>query len=141
MKINIVCPECGYDQEMEIKDGDVWDARCPNCDASHRAIMFQDPQFQFSSNQNVLTEASTIINGERLDSYGKSEDSFKIIAEFWRTYIAARHEPLNALDVAHMMTLFKLARLLGQKPERDNYRDACSYLAIAADRLSPDRSS
>ena len=34
-----------------------------------------------------------------------------------------------------MMALFKMARMLGQKPARDNYIDSAGYLAIAADRL------
>lgn len=85
---------------------------------------------------NILNEASNIINGERQDSYGKPEDSFKIIAEFWTTYLNEHGwSGLSALDVAHMMTLFKIARMLGQKPDRDNYIDAAGYLAIAADRL------
>jgi phage FluMu protein Com len=143
MKANIICPECGFDQEIDINPGGFWEAKCPNCNSIHRAIEIKK-EIPDKSTQNILTEASAIINGERLDTYGKPEDSFKIIARFWKIYLAARPklpESLNALDVAHMMTLFKLARLLGQKPERDNYRDACGYLAIAADRLSSDRSS
>ena len=88
--------------------------------------------------KTIFEEASDIINGERQDSYGKPEDSFQIIAEFWNTYIVHKHEhdvTLNAKDIAIMMSLFKHARMLGQKESRDNYIDAAGYLAIAADRL------
>lgn len=88
-----------------------------------------------------LSEAYKIINGDRQDSYGNPEDSFALIAKYWQTYLSHRlqHESgavrLSALDVAHMMVLFKTARMSGQAPCRDNYIDAQGYLAIAADRL------
>lgn len=87
---------------------------------------------------NILDEAFQIINTERQDNYGKPEDSFQIIAEFWTVYIKHKFRieiSLESLDVSHLMALFKHARILGQKPCRDNYRDALGYLAIAADRL------
>lgn len=85
-----------------------------------------------------LHEAFYIINGERQDSYGNPENSFAIIAEYWSTYIASSWEhpiKLEAIDVAHMMMLFKIARCSGQHPKRDNYIDIQGYAAIAADRL------
>ncbi len=88
--------------------------------------------------ESILYEAFKTTNGERQDSYGAPEDSFKIIASFWTTYLEDKYEineDIDSLDVAHMMTLFKIARMLGQKPNRDNYIDAAGYLAIAADRL------
>ena len=90
-----------------------------------------------------LSEAYKVINGDRQDSYGSPENSFEIIADFWRAYLRQRSKAedgkvtLSALDVAHMMALFKIARMLGQSPHRDNYIDAQGYLAIAADRLMP----
>ena len=90
--------------------------------------------------KSSLTEASDIINGERQDQYGDPEDSFQIIADFWYVYLSHKYggQPtfdITPIDVAHMMSLFKHARMLGQKPKRDNYIDAIGYLAIAADRL------
>ena len=87
---------------------------------------------------NSLTEANEIINGERQDQYGSPENSFQIIADFWKVYIRYKFGVeliLKPIDVAHLMSLFKHARMLGQKPKRDNYIDAQGYLAIAADRL------
>jgi len=91
---------------------------------------------------SVLDDAKRIINGERQDQYGKPEDSFVIIAEYWTTYINARCKSLTIdmpvvrpVDVANMMILFKQARKLGQKPARDNSVDSCGYEAIYADRL------
>ena len=85
-----------------------------------------------------LDEAKTVITGERQDSYGQPEDSFRIIAAFWSIYLRFKFDidiTLGSLDTAHMMSLFKHARMIGQKATRDGYIDACGYLAIAADRL------
>ena len=99
-----------------------------------------------------LIEANKIINGERQDAYGNPEDSFATIAEYWNTYLIKIQEKLlidhghdlenyklvpmlSALDVAHMMMLFKIARCSGQQTKRDNYIDIQGYAAIAVDRL------
>ena len=90
---------------------------------------------------DCLDEAKKTICGERQDVYGSPEDSFAIIAKYWSTYLANRQTdldaPLDSKDVAHMMVLFKMARVQGQKEHRDSYVDICGYAAIAADRLSP----
>lgn len=79
-----------------------------------------------------LDEAKACITGERQDQYGNPEDSFALIADYWRTYLS---HPVTALDVAHMMILFKVARCQGQSTKRDNYTDICGYSSIAADRI------
>ena len=88
--------------------------------------------------QQLFIEADKIINGERQDQYGSPEDSFERIARYWSAYLQS-HETmeLDGLDVAHMMVLFKMARMQGQETCRDNYIDAAGYLAIAADRMLP----
>lgn len=90
---------------------------------------------------NSLTEANTIIEGERQDAYGRPEDSFEIISSFWNTYLTAKGYQvawqLNADDVAMMMTLLKIARE-AQQYKRDNVIDAIGYLAIYADKLHHD---
>ena len=84
----------------------------------------------------TLEKADKCINGERIDQYGSPEDSFKVISELWEIHIKHRTPgPLTAADVAIMMSLFKHARMYGQKWAPDNAVDACGYLAILADRL------
>ena len=91
------------------------------------------------THKNTLQEADKIINGERLDTYGAPESSFKIIADFWSVYLKYRNPgDLQAADVAILMTLFKIARMFGQKWHRDNAVDACGYLAILSDRIMRD---
>lgn len=84
---------------------------------------------------SVLTEAIKIINGIRQDQYGKPEDSFKIIAVYWTTFLQNKLKDgvtLNSKDTALMMTLFKIAREQNQE-KRDNLVDAAGYLGIAGD--------
>lgn len=84
----------------------------------------------------TLEKANTIINGERQDQYGNPEDSFALIAEYWNIYLnSKKSRPLDAFDVAIMMSLFKHARMSGQKWHSDNAVDAVGYLAILCDRL------
>ena len=86
---------------------------------------------------DTLKRADEIINGERQDSYGNPEDSFALIARYWNVYIQniKLGDDISASDVAVMMTLFKIARMSGQKWHPDNAVDACGYLAILNDRL------
>jgi hypothetical protein len=85
----------------------------------------------------TLEKADKCINGERQDQYGSPEDSFALIARYWQTYLEWRsgENKINAIDVAIMMSLFKHARMSGQKWHPDNAVDACGYLAILNDRL------
>lgn len=101
---------------------------------------------------DCLDEAKRTICGERQNIYGSPEDSFALIADYWNIYLvqigkvflkdrginpkdAEVVEPLSAKDIAHMMILFKMARVQGQAPSRDSYVDICGYAGIAADRL------
>ena len=101
---------------------------------------------------DCLDEAKKTICGERQDVYGSPEDSFALIAKYWNVYLTEvqksllvdngfdpdeyKLDPLlGSKDIAHMMILFKMARVQGQAPSRDNYVDICGYASIAADRL------
>lgn len=77
----------------------------------------------------VLDKAKDIINGERQDVYGDPEDSFKVIADYWSTFLCLK---ITSKDVALMMTLFKIAREQNQH-KIDNLIDAAGYIGIAGD--------
>ena len=86
----------------------------------------------------VLKEALKTINGERQDVYGNPEDSFKLIGEYWSSYLKANgmiveEFVISPREVAEMLALFKIARMSGQKPAIDNYVDASGYLGLAGD--------
>jgi len=85
---------------------------------------------------SILDEAKTIINGERQDTNGNPEDSFRTVGQLWSTYLNARFEEdpidLDGKDVALLMTLFKIARETHQG-KKDNLVDAAGYLGLAGD--------
>lgn len=77
-----------------------------------------------------LDKAKEVINGERQDTYGNPEDSFRVIAGYWGTYLSVN---ITSEDVMIMMALLKIARMSGQKYSHDNYVDAAGYIALADD--------
>jgi len=88
-----------------------------------------------------LTEANTIIEGDRKDQYGNPEDAFGDIAAYWNVHMVNKGYidawQLTAEDIAIMMVLMKVAREENQH-KRDNAIDAIGYLALYADRLHSD---
>ena len=84
----------------------------------------------------VAIEALRVINGERQDTYGNPEDSFRDISTLWSAYSEVG---FNSIDVAIMMALLKIARMKNHGVEhRDNFVDAIGYLALAADMAAND---
>jgi hypothetical protein len=81
----------------------------------------------------VLREASRLIMDERNGDYGDAVEDFKVIAQYWNTYlrsIGVRSVYLGAKEVALMMALLKIRRE-ATHPKRDNVVDGCGYLALA----------
>lgn len=79
---------------------------------------------------DILEEASNIINGARQEEYGKPEDSFQKIADYWGTYL---DHPISSQDVALMMVMLKVARVPdGKKASRDTMVDIAGYAAIGS---------
>lgn len=85
---------------------------------------------------NILEKAKEIINGERQGQYGKPENSFQRIAEFWSGYLG---KELSDYDVANMMILMKVARNAGGVYKDDNWIDICGYAAIGAELQAASR--
>ena len=75
---------------------------------------------------------------EILDA-GSPEDNFAVIARFWEVYLNQRCVDamsgfmLNPDDVAMLMALMKVARIITGTFKGDSYIDACGYLACAAE--------
>jgi len=76
---------------------------------------------------NILEEAQSIIYGDREKTYGHPSVNLDNIAKFWNVYLKT---DLNAQDVATMMVLLKIARLMNQPDHRDSLVDAAGYLAL-----------
>lgn len=80
---------------------------------------------------DLLHEAEVIVCNDREGQYGKPEDSFSRIAEYWSVYL---QRSIKAEDVAVMMTLFKIARIqTGISYKADSWVDAIGYLACGGE--------
>jgi hypothetical protein len=78
----------------------------------------------------ILDAAKKIVTGDREKQYGKPEDNFAVIAEFWTTYIG---HPIFSEDVAIMMALLKIARIRSGNYKADSFVDGVGYLSLAAE--------
>lgn len=95
-----------------------------------------------------LETAKNIVNGARQENYGSPESNFKNIAELWTTYFNTAKNTedwidIAPVDVANMMILMKMARLMNKPDHEDSWIDIAGYAAngceISTDRkkLSP----
>lgn len=87
----------------------------------------------------VLHRAEQCVCGQREQDYGTPEDNFETIAEFWITYLnrACVDEEgcvyIDATDVAMMMALLKIARIVGGACTRDSFIDLAGYAACGGE--------
>lgn len=83
----------------------------------------------------VAREALDIVNGARQDAYGNPEDCFVLIGDFWNAWGSAMTDRFFSLgwESAMRMALLKIARIAMSPQDRDSYRDAIGYLALACD--------
>ncbi len=79
---------------------------------------------------DILTAARKCVCGQREQDYGKPEDNFKTIAEFWSTY---KDVNFTAEDVAVMMALLKIARIKTGSGTEDCFVDLAGYAACGGE--------
>ena len=84
--------------------------------------------------EEVLKEASKIVNNDRKSDYGDALNSFHSIAVFWSQYLRARGllglVELRASDVAMMMDLLKTSRFATGGYKADTFVDKGGYSAL-----------
>lgn len=84
----------------------------------------------------ILHTARELINGDRAKDYGDAYLNHMRIADFWNSYLD--HEiKLTPTDVATMMMLLKIARLINEYKE-DSFVDICGYAALAGEMSNAD---
>ena len=83
----------------------------------------------------ILQTAAGIVGGARANTHGPANVNLENIATLWRAYLQLRpaSSELDAVDVAHMMALLKVARTKTGQCNTDDWVDACGYLALAAE--------
>ena len=85
---------------------------------------------------SIAREALKTINGARQDKYGDPEDNFQVIADLWHAYLKALKPdmpPLTKDDVANLMVLLKISRIVGGEYHRDSDVDLVGYALLGAD--------
>ena len=86
---------------------------------------------------DILETAKEIVTSDRNNQYGEPEDNFDTIASLWNAYLVGKHSDgavITAKDVALMMVLFKVGRILTSTTvKEDSYIDAAVYIACAAE--------
>lgn len=100
------------------------------------------PQILDSGNEDdtrkkILEDAIYCVCTDRKQQYGKPENSFSVIADFWSLYIKHKYDidiELTAADAAMMLALFKIARgVTATKQKLDTYVDICGYATCAGE--------
>lgn len=80
--------------------------------------------------EKCLDTAKACVCGQRQQDYGTPEDSFNAIAALWSAYYGT---PFNAVDVAMMMALLKIARIRTGTGTDDSFVDLAGYAACGAE--------
>jgi hypothetical protein len=84
--------------------------------------------------RRLLEEAAEIVSKDRATTYQQPEQSFANIARLWDAYLKAKLDPeITAADVAMMMILLKVARLVNNPSHYDSALDTAGYAACLAD--------
>ena len=86
--------------------------------------------------KEILAAAEKCVCGDREQDYGIPENSFRLIAEFWHTYLSAKcvaagvHVQLEPEDVA---ALLKIARASVTPEHIDSWIDGAGYMACGGE--------
>ena len=84
--------------------------------------------------RKMLNDAAEIVTRDRATTYGEAEDSFRTIANLWNAYLQGKADPeLGPEDVALMMALLKIARLINNPGHYDSAVDLAGYAACLTD--------
>lgn len=79
---------------------------------------------------DILRRAAECVGGQRAQDYGKPENNFALIAKLWSAY---RGIEFDAVDVAMMMALLKIARISGGNGTPDCFVDLAGYAACGGE--------
>lgn len=79
--------------------------------------------------EKILSEAASLICGDREAAYGPPSENFQRIADGWAVILKT---PVTPEQVALCMAWLKIARLVNG-PHRDSYVDGAAYMALAAE--------
>jgi hypothetical protein len=87
------------------------------------------------SRRDILRCAEKCVCGKREQDYGTPESNFKLIADLWNDYLKKEQSSVvvDALDVAMMMALLKIARIRNGGGTGDSFVDLAGYAACGGE--------
>lgn len=88
-----------------------------------------------NARSDLLTEAESLVNGDRNAQYGDPRQDFQRTATMWSAYLGVDVAPH---DVAALMSLLKLSRIRWSPNKRDSWADLAGYAACGWDCARPD---
>ena len=80
--------------------------------------------------EDILRRAAECVSGQREQDHGKPEHNFAMIAQLWSAY---RGIEFDAVDVAMMMALLKIARISSGHGCEDSFVDLAGYAACGGE--------
>lgn len=93
----------------------------------------------------ILDEASSLVNGDRNETYGDPYDDYMKVSKMWNAYLEglmkrrginvspALTDLIEPHDAIAMMVLLKTARIANAPGHRDNWVDLAGYAACGWD--------
>jgi predicted cobalt transporter CbtA len=100
----------------------------------HQYNSHQTTEENKMTRSDILKKAEAIVTGERQQNYGTPEDNFKRIASLWNAYMG--DDLFDAVDVAMMMALLKIARISTGTQTEDSFVDLAGYAACGGEIAS-----
>lgn len=82
--------------------------------------------------REVLERAADLIDGDRQDDYGSPQNSFSRIAALWTLGIDNQYV-FDAKDVAILLALLKVSRIVGDPSKEDSWVDLAGYAGLGAE--------
>ena len=81
--------------------------------------------------EDMLRHAATLVGGQRAKDYGDKTENHQHIADLWNYWLFGDEGKIEAYDVAIMMLLLKVARLMHTRGHSDSHVDIAGYASIA----------
>jgi hypothetical protein len=81
--------------------------------------------------EDMLRHAASLVGGQRAKDYGDKTENHQRIADLWNYWLDSKFGKITAYDVAIMMLLLKVARLMHTPGHSDSHVDIAGYASIA----------
>jgi hypothetical protein len=92
---------------------------------------------------NIMTEAESVIYGDRENTYGDPSKNLRAIADYWTVHLKHKYNftgQLTTDDVCQLMVTLKQARLLNTPTHHDSQVDTVGYMGLMERVQNADRS-